>query len=129
MDNKTLGSIPFLLLSLLNMSVMKPLFFYSLFVLLILLSQSLPISAHQAGALDPNLHHHYHETQMSPKTKDFLTSFEAQKLEVYVRKRSGGGSGALATRSRGKTSSAVRKGLPFLHVFLCLNLFLGLVWS
>ena len=111
------------------MSVMKPLFCFYLLVLLILFSKiSLPTSAHQAGVLDPNFRHH--ERQMSPKTKDFLPSCEAQKLRVYVRKRSGGGgSGGLATRGHSKMSSAIGKRPPFLHVFLCLNLFLGVVLS
>ncbi|PON99365.1 hypothetical protein TorRG33x02_049080, partial [Trema orientale] len=109
-----------------NMSELKRLFCFSLLVLLILLSQSLPSSAHQ-GVLYPNLHHH-DQTPISPKSKDVLASLmESQKLQIYVRKRSGGGGGGLATRGRSRTSSAIGKRPPFLHVFLCLSLFLGVI--
>ncbi|EXB42942.1 hypothetical protein L484_013965 [Morus notabilis] len=100
---------------------MKLLVCFSL-VLLILLSQYRPSSAHE-GVLDPNLHH---GRNFLAKSKDLSSSLEAPKLRVYIRKRRGGGSGGLATRAHGKTSSAIRSGPPFpRNVFLCLSLFLG----
>lgn len=108
------------------MSEMKSFVCFSLLVLLILLSQSLPSSARQ-GALDTNPHH---GTQLPPKTKDFLSSFESQKLRIYVRKRVGGGTrgAGVAAGTRGRTSSSANGKRPtFLQAFLSLTLFLGVV--
>ncbi|GMN63585.1 hypothetical protein TIFTF001_032722 [Ficus carica] len=102
---------------------MKRLLSLSLLVLLILLCQYLPSSTHE-GVLDPNLHH---GRQLLAQTKDLGSSLDARKLQVYIRKKSGGGgAGGVATRTRGRTSSAIRSRPPFpLHVFLSLSLFLG----
>ncbi|PON99363.1 hypothetical protein TorRG33x02_049060 [Trema orientale] len=111
------------------MPEMKRFVCFSLLALLLLfLSQSRLTSAQDQGVLGTNPHHHV--TQISPKAKDFLTCFEAPKLRNYVRRRRGGGGrrrGGIATRARGRTSSAIGKRQAFLMVFLCFTLFLGVV--
>lgn len=109
------------------MSEMKRLFCFSLLVILMLLSQSLPSSAKQ-GVLDPNLHH---GRQMSPKPKDIFTSLElARKPRIYNRRKGILGIFGIAIRgSRVRRSSSAANGEQpaFLQVFLCFTLFLGVV--
>lgn len=94
-------------------------------VVLILLSQSVPISAREE-TLNPlvSRFHGQHMQQGWQSTIKDVNLFQTQKLRVFVRR--GGG---IRTRARGKSSSAIPNRLPCLlrvGFFLCISFSFGI---